>query len=57
MKKRDRSNQLLGNLDSVYREAPIGLCQFDTDLRYVHINEWLASINGFSIEERLASTG
>ena len=41
------------DLDFVYREAPIGLCHFDKDLRYVHINQWLAAINGFSIEKHL----
>ena len=29
-------------LKQVYRTAPIGLCLFDTQLRYMHINEWLA---------------
>ncbi len=53
-KKREESaNWLLGGLDFVYRDAPIGLCQFDTDLRYVHINKWLAAINGLSIERHL----
>ena len=44
---------MLEGLDFVYRDAPIGLCQFDTDLRYVHINKWLAAINGLSIEKHL----
>ena len=39
-----------------YREAPIGLCYFDTDLRYVHINDWLAAINGLTVEEHLGRT-
>lgn len=29
-------------LKRVYRTAPIGLCLLDTELRYVHINEWHA---------------
>ncbi len=40
-------------LKHVYRTAPIGLCLFDTELRYRHINEWLAAINGLSVEAHL----
>ncbi len=29
-------------LKQAYRTAPIGLCLFDTELRYLHINEWHA---------------
>ena len=29
-------------LMDVYRTVPIGLCLFDTELRYLHINEWHA---------------
>ncbi len=32
---------------------PIGMCYFDTELRYRYINEWLANINGVSVEEHL----
>ena len=39
-----------------YRDAPIGLCYFDRDLRYVHINEWLASANGLAVSEHLGRT-
>ncbi len=42
-----------GDLPSIYREAPIGLCYLDRDLRYLHINDWLAAINGRSVEEHL----
>jgi len=40
----------------MYREAPIGFCYLDTDLRYVHINSWLAAYNGLSVEEHLGHT-
>lgn len=40
-------------LRHVYRDAPIGLCFFDSALHYQHINEWLASLNGLSVEEHL----
>ncbi len=43
-------------LKHVYRTAPIGMCLFDTELRYRHINEWLASINGLSVEAHLGQT-
>ena len=36
---------------SVYREVPIGLCAFDTDLRFLHVNDWLASLNGIPVED------
>ncbi len=40
-------------LQQVYREAPIGLCYFDRNLRYVFINNFLAELNGISVEEHL----
>ncbi len=43
-------------LKQVYRTALIGLCLFDTELRYRYINEWLASINGLSVEAHLGRT-
>ena len=39
-----------------YDEAQIGLCYFDTDLRYVEINDWLAAINGLSPGEHVGRT-
>ena len=44
------------DLKRVYAEAPIGLCYFDTDLRYLHINEWLAAINGLEADKHLGRT-
>ncbi len=40
----------------VYATAPVGLCYFDTDLRFLYINEWLARINGLSVEAHLGKT-
>ncbi len=37
----------------LYFVAPVGLCYFDTDLRFLYINEWLASINGLPVEAHL----
>ncbi|MDI1476010.1 ATP-binding protein [Polyangium sp. y55x31] len=37
----------LAELEATYAAAPIGLCVFDRDLRWVRINQRLAEINGF----------
>ena len=42
--------------ERVYAAAPVGLCYFDTELRYLYINEWLASINGLSAKAHLGKT-
>ncbi len=39
-----------------YGKAQIGLCYFDTDLRYAEINDWLAALNGLSAAEHLGRT-
>ena len=39
--------------ERLYAIAPVGLCYFDTDLRYLYINEWLANINGLPVEAHL----
>ena len=41
------------DLDHAFRNTPIGLCYFDKELRYLRVNDWLARINGLSIEEHL----
>ena len=43
----------LVSLQHIYGAVPIGLCYLDKDLRYVFINEWLASLNGLAIEQHL----
>jgi PAS domain S-box-containing protein len=40
-------------LERLYAIAPVGLAYFSTDMRFVYINEWLARINGLSVEEHL----
>ena len=47
------SHWLRDEVTSMYDEAPIGLCVIDLNLRYVHINHWLAEINGVPVEEHL----
>ncbi len=45
-----------GEAERLYAIAPVGLCYFDTDLRFVYINEWLAHINGLSVKAHLGKT-
>ena len=45
-----------GELERLYAIAPVGLCYFDTDLRFLYINEWLARINGLSVKAHLGKT-
>ncbi len=42
--------------ERLYAAAPVGLCYFDTDLRFLYINAWLARINGLSVEAHLGKT-
>ena len=48
-----RANSLLENL---YISSPIGLSLHDSSLKYIRINQALAEINGFSIEEHLGKS-
>ncbi|MDF1667261.1 MAG: PAS domain-containing protein [Planctomycetota bacterium] len=45
-----------GDQNNLYSQVPIGLCYFDRDLRYLHINEWLAALNGRSVKEHIGRT-
>ena len=49
-------DRTLGEPHRIYRDLPVGLCYLDTDLRYIYINEWLAEINGISVEKHLGRT-
>ncbi len=40
-------------LIGMFAQAPIGLCCFDGTLRFVFINDYLAAVNGISVEEHL----
>ncbi len=50
------SDRLLDEVTSIYKEAPIGLCVIDLNLRYMYINHRLAAINGVPVEEHLGRT-
>lgn len=45
--------QQLAEIESIYQTAPVGLAILDTDLRYVRINQQLATSNGMSVEAHL----
>jgi len=45
--------QQLAEIEAIYATAPVGLCLVDRDLRYMRINETLATINGSTIAEQL----
>ncbi|MBD2166802.1 PAS domain S-box protein [Calothrix membranacea FACHB-236] len=56
-----RENQIqlqrqLAEIETIYQSAPIGLSVLDTELRFVRINQRLAEINGFSVEEHIGRT-
>jgi two-component system CheB/CheR fusion protein len=40
-------------LETIYRNAPVGLALFDRELRYLRINETLAEVNGVPVHEHL----
>lgn len=52
---RESERRLRSVLDGLY-EVPVGLCFLDRELRYVFINEWLAKLNGTSVEGHLGRT-
>ncbi|MDW7772648.1 MAG: PAS domain S-box protein [Desulfobulbaceae bacterium] len=39
----------LEEIESLYQNAPVGLCVLDRELRFIRINERLAEANGFSV--------
>ncbi|MDQ1276443.1 MAG: hypothetical protein QG610_2021, partial [Euryarchaeota archaeon] len=52
-KSEENVRQRLTEIENLYRNAPIGLCELDRELRYVHINERLAEFNGFSAADHV----
>jgi PAS domain S-box-containing protein len=45
--------QRLREIEDLYRNAPVGLCVLDRELRWVRINERLAEINGLPVASHL----
>ncbi len=56
MEKRDLDSVRPSEAERLYSIAPVGLCYFDTHLRFRYINEWLARMNGLPVEEHLGKT-
>lgn len=52
----ERARAQLRELESVYRNAPVGLSFMDRDLRYVRVNQVIADTNGLSVDEVVGKT-
>ncbi len=53
---RRQAAEQAGRLEATYRNAPVGLCLFDAELRYLAINTLLAESNGAPAEAHLGRT-
>jgi len=51
-----RASARLVEIETYYATSPIGLCVFDTELRYLRINERLAEINGIPPADHIGRT-
>jgi len=43
----------LQQFEAMYRFAPVGLCLIDAELRFVHLNERMAAINGSTVAKHI----
>lgn len=53
---RQRKEQLrsrLAEIEAIYQTAPVGLCCFDLELRYLRINERMAESNGRPVSDHI----
>ena len=50
------TRQMNAQMNRAFKDAPVGLCYFDSELRYVQINDFLAAINGLPAEEHIGRT-
>ncbi|MDA0675324.1 MAG: PAS domain-containing protein [Proteobacteria bacterium] len=48
-----RLREQLADLDELYRNAVVGIWEFDRELRYVRVNQALATIHGIPIEAHI----
>ena len=51
----ERAERLLGQLDSIYRTAPVGMCLVDADSRYLRLNKVWADAFGLDVERSVGS--
>ncbi len=55
--RQDRQKeQMTAEMRRRFKDAPVGLCYLDTELRYVQINDFLAAINGLSAKEHIGKS-
>ena len=52
----DEAQARLQEIEAVYRSAPVGLCVFDEQLRYVRVNQQMAEMIGVPVERLLGRT-
>jgi PAS domain S-box-containing protein len=52
----ERSRRQLAEIEAIYATAPVGLCVFDRELRWVRLNERIAEINGVPVEAHIGKT-
>jgi PAS domain S-box-containing protein len=52
----EEARRQLAETDTIYNSAPIGLCIFDTKMRYIRINERLAALNGVPSAQHIGRT-
>ena len=48
-----QTEQISAEVGRIFKDAPVGLCYLDTELRYVQVNDFLAAINGFGSKEHI----
>ena len=53
MRAQAEARQRLREIEDLYRNAPVGLCVLDRDLRWVRINERLAALNGIPAADHI----
>ena len=52
----EQARARLSELESIYRNAPVGLSLVDPELRYLRVNQAIADLNGVSCEEMVGKT-
>ena len=51
-----QKEQITAEMGRTFKDAPVGLCYFDAELRYVQINDFLAAINGLPSEAHIGKS-
>lgn len=50
------SSNRLKEIESIYKNVPVGLCILNTDLEFIRINNHLAEMNGIPADEHIGKT-